>query len=195
MLFRSHVSAENTAIRLVQAAAEAIRQTGDEAIAAELLGANYAQGLLWLDYDENWEVSSDGPYRLTAQGVPYAEPNTVRVAMEREDGSTLYEEIVTWETKPTQPETVPPETTQPETDEMIPARGRVQGDFSPEVSGYIRKADLDWALEGGGGTFELFDAEGNHAGVFIVRDDWTWNTNEDGELLPSIASYYPYWEF
>ena len=97
----THVSAENTAIRLVQAAAEAIRQTGDEAIAAELLGANYAQGLLWLDYDENWEVSSDGLYRLTAQGVPYAEPNTVRVAMEREDGSTLYEEIVTWETKPT----------------------------------------------------------------------------------------------
>ncbi len=92
----THVSAENAAIGLVQAAAETIRQTGDEAIAAELLGANYAQGLLWLDYDENWEVSSDGPYRLTAQGVPYAEPNTVRVAMAREDGSTLYEEIVTW---------------------------------------------------------------------------------------------------
>lgn len=174
----THVSAENTAIRLVQAAAEAIRQTGDEAIAAELLGANYAQGLLWLDYDENWEVSSDGLYRLTAQGVPYAEPNTVRVAMEREDGSTLYEEIVTWETKPTQPETVPPETTQPETDEMIPARGRGGGPTGPWTSGYIRKSELELMLNdlddpksSGDGQITLYNEDRIVNGTFYVKKE------------------------
>ena len=189
----THVSAENTAIRLVQAAAEAIRQTGDEAIAAELLGANYAQGLLWLDYDENWEVSSDGPYRLTAQGVPYAEPNTVRVAMEREDGSTLYEEIVTWETKPTQPETVPPETTQPETDEMIPARGRGGGPTGPWTSGYIRKSELELMLNdlddpksSGDGQITLYNEDGIVNGTFYVKKDvWEYEYNAKGELMAS----------
>ncbi len=69
---------------LCQNAAEVIRHHGGdmgEALsgAAEDLEAAYAQGLLWLDYDENWSPidyntcgmgAPEAAYRLTAQGVP-----------------------------------------------------------------------------------------------------------------------------
>lgn len=58
---------------LVQTAAEAIQFCGGDACdafagAAELLGGQYEQGLLWMDYDEHWNPGGDA-YRLEAQGV------------------------------------------------------------------------------------------------------------------------------
>ena len=52
-----------------QSAAEVIRSCqGDLTRAAELLGAEYQQGLLWLDYGEDWNPGGGETYRLTAQG-------------------------------------------------------------------------------------------------------------------------------
>ena len=62
-----------------QDAAELIRYSGGDmghalSRAGELLGGNYEQGTLYIDYDEDWNrTDGNGVYRLTAQGVPVEE--------------------------------------------------------------------------------------------------------------------------
>ena len=56
--------ARDRAAMLVQSAAEAIQSYGGDACdafagAAELLGGQYEQGLLWVDYDEDWNLGGD----------------------------------------------------------------------------------------------------------------------------------------
>lgn len=64
---------------VAQDAAELIRYSGGDmghalSQAGELLGGNYEQGMLYIDYDEDWNrADGDGVYRLTAQGVPVEE--------------------------------------------------------------------------------------------------------------------------
>ena len=66
--------------------------------AAEKLDCHYDQGLLWADYDEDWNRSSQGGYRLTAQEVPTDTPGlcSAHVAVEQE-GETLFEITVAWQ--------------------------------------------------------------------------------------------------
>lgn len=62
-----------------QDAAELIKHSGKDmghalSLAGELLGGTYEQGMLYIDYDEDWNLADgDGAYRLTAQGVPVEE--------------------------------------------------------------------------------------------------------------------------
>lgn len=62
-----------------QDAAELIKYSGGDmghalSGAGELLGGTYEQGILYVDYDEDWNPSGgNGVYRLTAQGVPVEE--------------------------------------------------------------------------------------------------------------------------
>lgn len=97
------VEVRDRAVTLCQSVAEVIRNDGGEPAdalsdAAQALGYQYDQGLLWAEYDENWSSSAAGVYRLTAQAVPteisglYA----ARVAVETE-GETLFELTVAWQ--------------------------------------------------------------------------------------------------
>ena len=97
--------ARDQAILLVQTAAETIRHCGGDmggalTQAADILGADYAQGLLWMDYDENWNPFPGGVYRLTAQGVPTEVPGlwTARVSV-TEDGqeAPLFSVEIAWQ--------------------------------------------------------------------------------------------------
>ena len=109
--------ARDRAVIAAQNAAEAIRYCGGDGAhaltgAAELLGADYRQGLFWLDYDENWTPIPSGDcgmekpkdkYRLSAQGIPSETPGlwTVQVVVEcTEDPSEpeiLFELNVSWQ--------------------------------------------------------------------------------------------------
>lgn len=72
----SYSENRDRAVTIAQTAAETIRHSGGDmghalTEAAEILGGEYRQGLLWLDYGEDWQpVQSDGAFRLAAQGVP-----------------------------------------------------------------------------------------------------------------------------
>ena len=61
--------ARDRAAVVCQSAAEAIRHSqGDLAAAAELLGGESTQELLWVDYDEQWAPTETGErYRLAAR--------------------------------------------------------------------------------------------------------------------------------
>jgi len=91
------------AAALCQTTAEVIRSCGGDpaqalSSAAEKLDCRYEQGLLWADYDGDWNRATDGAYRLTAQGVPNDTPglHTVCVAVDRR-GETLFEITVAWQ--------------------------------------------------------------------------------------------------
>lgn len=95
--------ARDRAMTLCQSAAEVIRSCGGEPAqalsdAAEKLDCHYDQGLLWADYDEDWNRSSQGGYRLTAREVPTDTPGlcSAHVAVEQE-GETLFEITVAWQ--------------------------------------------------------------------------------------------------
>lgn len=92
--------ARDRAAVVCQSAAEVIRHGGgDLARAAETLGGQYGQGLLWLDYDEDWAPDPEGVYRLTAQGMPGEMPGLclARVAVEGEDGEVLFSINIAWQ--------------------------------------------------------------------------------------------------
>lgn len=104
----SHRSeARDRAITLAQSAAETIRHSGGDmgnalSQTAQALGGDYAQGLLWADYDENWaplSSGSDGAYRLTAQGVPVETPGLwkAHVQVTEGDETVLFEIDVAWQ--------------------------------------------------------------------------------------------------
>lgn len=86
---------------LVQSAAEAIQACGgDDAFAgaAELLGGQYEQGLLWLDYDEDWNPGGDA-YRLEAQGVPSDNPALREAVVQVVDaqGDPIFSIQIAWQ--------------------------------------------------------------------------------------------------
>ena len=96
-------AARDRAAVLCQSVAEVIRSgRGGPAhalsSAAERLNCRYDQGLLWMDYDEDWNDDSESVYRLTAQAIPSGVPGlcTVRVAVER-DGEQLFELNAAWQ--------------------------------------------------------------------------------------------------
>lgn len=96
--------ARDRAVLEAQTAAETIRHYGGdtgEALsqAAEALGASYEQGILWQDYDKDWNPYPDGPYRLTAQGEPTEVPGlcTVRTAVMDQGGDVLFELTISWQ--------------------------------------------------------------------------------------------------
>ena len=81
--------ARDRAAMLVQSAAEAIQSYGGDACdafagAAELLGGQYEQGLLWVDYDEDWNLGGDA-YRLEAQGILSENPALREAAVQMVD--------------------------------------------------------------------------------------------------------------
>lgn len=97
------VEERDRAVTLCQSVAEVIRSDGgkpDDALsgAAQKLGYNYDQGLLWEEYDKNWNSDSEGVYRLTAQEVPTDITGlySARVAVEYEE-ETLFELTVAWQ--------------------------------------------------------------------------------------------------
>lgn len=76
--------ARDRAVLEVQNAAETLKAVGEVGgdmgyvleAAAQQMGGEVSQGLLWLDYDQNWQpvygedAARNGVYRLTAQGIP-----------------------------------------------------------------------------------------------------------------------------
>ena len=97
--------ARDHAVILAQNAAETIRYYGGDmgnalSQASEELGVSCAQGLLWQDYDEDWNPDNNGVYRLLAQGVPTDVPGlwVVRVeVLEGESPEPLFSIEVAWQ--------------------------------------------------------------------------------------------------
>ena len=90
-----------------QDAAELLRYSGGDmghalAQAGELLGGTYAEGMLYIGYDADWNRTEDEEvFRLTAQGVPAEEPGLqiakIQVTAEESKHSELLFEIeVAW---------------------------------------------------------------------------------------------------
>lgn len=90
--------ARDRAAVLCQSVAESVRSSGGLDAAAQRLGCQFSQGLLWMDYDEDWNSDPDGIYRLTAQGLPSGTPglNLARVAVDQ-DGEVLFELEIAWQ--------------------------------------------------------------------------------------------------
>lgn len=92
-------AARDRACLEAQNAAELIKHTdGDTAeklsAAAEALGGSYAQGLLWVDYHEDWTpTTEDGAYRLTAQGIPSGTPGLGMATVQVTTGGNVDEEL------------------------------------------------------------------------------------------------------
>lgn len=107
----SHRSEDrDRAVTIAQTAAETIRSCGGDmgsalSQAAEALGGGYAQGLLWVDYDGDWNpVSaadpSAGGYRLEAQGVPVETPGLWKAHIQVSEGrgpEILFELDIAWQ--------------------------------------------------------------------------------------------------
>lgn len=90
-----------------QDAAELIKHSGGDmghalSGAGELLGGTYEQGMLYVDYDGDWNPSDGyGAYRLTAQGVPVEEPGLYKalvqvVTGDPEEPELLFELEAAW---------------------------------------------------------------------------------------------------
>lgn len=97
-----------------QTAAETIRSCGGDmgqalSAAAEKLGGNYEQGLLWLDYDQDWEpidydeCGLEAPaaaYRLTASGAPAQVPGLEKASVwvtDSEGGEAIFQLEIAWQ--------------------------------------------------------------------------------------------------
>ena len=69
------MEARDRAVTLCQTTAETLRYFGGDmgnaqVKAAERLGYQSSQGMLYQEFDENWNPVEDGVYRLESQGVP-----------------------------------------------------------------------------------------------------------------------------
>jgi len=106
--------ARDRAVLEAQNAAETLKAIGGNggdmghvlAEAAEVLGGEMSQGLLWLDYDENWQpvhgedAARNGVYRLTAQGTPTEVEGLWKAAvmMDTDNGEdVLFQLEVAWQ--------------------------------------------------------------------------------------------------
>lgn len=103
---RSHQSeARDFAASAAQSAAETIRSCGgsaDEALteAADLLNGSVENGVLVVEYDENWQPAADGFYRLTAADAPSGQPGlaAAEVSVREKDASEpLFTITVAWQ--------------------------------------------------------------------------------------------------
>jgi hypothetical protein len=95
------LQAENTAELLKGDRGDMADRLSD---AAQQLGGSYEQGILWVDYDEDWSpVSTDGAsYRLTAQGVPSSTPGLAmaQIQVVSDDGTdqdVLFSLEIAWQ--------------------------------------------------------------------------------------------------
>ncbi|WP_298030373.1 hypothetical protein [uncultured Dysosmobacter sp.] len=88
------LAAQNAAETLKSGRGDMGRRLSD---AADRLGGDCAQGLLWVDYDENWQPGG-GTYRLTAQGTDSGVSGLAmaHVAVEW-DGGELFSLDVAWQ--------------------------------------------------------------------------------------------------
>ncbi len=104
------VESRDMAVHLVQNVAETARSRGGDmgevlTKTAELLGYQYEQGLLWQDFDENWNPDPvNNVYRLTAQGVPTDVPglNVLKISVsagraDEPSMDTLFEIETAWQ--------------------------------------------------------------------------------------------------
>ena len=93
-----HSEARDRAAVLCQSVAESVHSSGGLDAAAQQLGFQFSQDLLWMDYDEDWNSASNGTYLLTAQGLPSDTPglNLARVAVDQ-DGEVLFELEIAWQ--------------------------------------------------------------------------------------------------
>lgn len=104
------IQERDTAVNLVQNVTEVARSRGGDmgetlTETAECLGYSYAQGILWQDFDENWNlISGNGAYRLEAQGVPADVPGLhvlqIRVftgGADSSEDSLLFEIETAWQ--------------------------------------------------------------------------------------------------
>lgn len=65
------------AVTLCQTAAETVRWYGGDIVskeAAEELGYHYDKGVMYQEFDENWDPVDYGVYRLEASGIPADAP-------------------------------------------------------------------------------------------------------------------------
>ena len=105
-------AARDRAAAVAQTVAETIRHTGGDAGtalsgAAKDLGMDYEQGLLWADFDEDWNRTpsgEEGAYRVAAQGTDSGQTGlqTARVevsrsAAEAEEADVLLTFDVSWQ--------------------------------------------------------------------------------------------------
>ena len=74
------------------------RSTTCAAGAAELLGGQYEQGLLWVDYDEDWNLGGDA-YRLEAQGILSENPALREASVQMVDarGKPIFSIQIAWQ--------------------------------------------------------------------------------------------------
>ena len=90
-----------------QDAAELLKYSGGDmghalSQAAKLMDGTYEQGVLYLDYDSDWNLTKqDGVYRLTAMGVPAKEPGVQKALVQvitetAEEPELLFELEVAW---------------------------------------------------------------------------------------------------
>ena len=103
------VEARDAAAVLCQSTAETLRHYGGDmgdalGQTAEKLDYQYAQGLLWQDFDENWNPVDSGVYRLESDGVSTDLPGLwkaqVRVLTGYQEGrepEVLFELEVSWQ--------------------------------------------------------------------------------------------------
>lgn len=98
--------ARDRAAVVCQSAAEALRYTGGSLeTAAGLLNGECAQGLLWIDYDEEWKPVETGErYRLAATGVNSSVPGLGKAVVwvtdeAGEEPDVLFRIEVAWQTE------------------------------------------------------------------------------------------------
>lgn len=96
--------ARDRAVTLCQNAAETIRWFGGDAVsedAAQTLGYHYEDGVLYQEFDEDWEMVDSGVYRLEAETLPTEVPGlasaSVRVIKGRGEPEALFAIEVAWQ--------------------------------------------------------------------------------------------------
>lgn len=90
-----------------QSAAEVICSSTDNfegafSFAAEKLGGHFTSDLMWIEYDENWQVSPYGKYRLEARNVHSDIPGLQKALILITDSSssentTIFELEIAWQ--------------------------------------------------------------------------------------------------
>lgn len=90
--------ARDRAVVLAQNAAETLRYFGGDmgnaqVKTAEKLGYQSGQGLLWQEFDENWNPIEAGVYRLESEGVPTDIPGLRKARVRVVSGFNVGQEL------------------------------------------------------------------------------------------------------
>lgn len=94
--------ARDRAVILCQNAAETIRRFGGESVsqeAARTLGYHYDHGVLYQEFDEDWEPAERGAYRLEAEARPAEVPGLREAVVRVTDagGETIFSIPIAWQ--------------------------------------------------------------------------------------------------